>query len=246
MDPTLPPAETLAELARALPAHRALGAWTPLPGGRVNRLWQQGDLVLKIYDPAGASPLFANDPRAEAAALRHTAPHGLAPELRAEGAGWVAYAHVPGTTWQSDVTRVAGLLAKLHALPLPQDPAIPIQAQDWPFPPCLIHGDPVPGNILVQRDQALLIDWQCPALGDPAHDLALFLSPAMQRLYAGKSLSRADHDLFLMTYPNRETVARYQTQARPLHRRIADHCLWRAARSDPGYAEAARAELALL
>ncbi|GHC51908.1 phosphotransferase [Neogemmobacter tilapiae] len=245
MDQTLPPADILAELAAQRPDHRPATPWQILPGGRVNRLWQQGDLVLKVYDPNGASPLFANDPKAEAAALRHVAPYGLAPELRAEGAGWVAYAHVPGQNWQQDVTIVARLLGRLHALPTLPD--LPEKREVWPHPTALLHYDPVPGNIVIRPDQPpLLIDWQCPALGDPAHDLAIFLSPAMQMLYAGKPLSRDDHDLFLMTYPNRETVARYQTHAPQLHRRIADHCLWRAARSAPGYAEAARAEMALL
>jgi thiamine kinase len=241
MDQTLPPADILADLARTLPVEPA---WQILPGGRVNRLWRQGDVVLKVYDPQGASPLFANDSRAEAIALRHVAPHGLGPQLLAEGAGWIAYAHVPGQNWQQDVTLVARLLARVHALPLPD---LPVKRETWPHPLALLHYDPVPGNIVIQPGAPpMLIDWQCPALGDAAHDLAIFLSPAMQMLYAGSPLTRADHDLFLNSYPDRDTVARYRQNAPHLHRRIAEHCQWRAANSAPGYAEAARAEQALL
>ena len=52
----------------------------------------------------------------------------------------------------------------------------------------LIHGDPVPGNILSVPDWLTLIDWQCPAMGDPTEDLSLFMSPAMQSLYRGAPL----------------------------------------------------------
>ena len=36
-----------------------------------------------------------------------------------------------------------------------------------------------------------LIDWQCPALGDPAEDIACFLSPAMQVIYGAGPLDAA-------------------------------------------------------
>src|SRR5690606_1496502 len=52
-----------------------------------------------------------------------------------------------------------------------------------------LHGDPVPGNIIADKEKVVLIDWQCPARGDPIHDLALFLSPAMQVLGRGAPLS---------------------------------------------------------
>ena len=40
--------------------------WLPLAGGRTNRLWRVGQAVIKAYDSAAASPLFPNDPAAEA------------------------------------------------------------------------------------------------------------------------------------------------------------------------------------
>ena len=38
----------------------------------------------------------------------------------------------------------------------------------------MIHGDPVPANVIVSDGVAKLIDWQCPAFGDPAEDLSHF------------------------------------------------------------------------
>ena len=40
-----------------------------MTGGRTNRLRRFGDLVVKRYDTGAASPLFPNDPLAEARAL---------------------------------------------------------------------------------------------------------------------------------------------------------------------------------
>ncbi len=111
---------------------------------------------------------------------------------------------------------------------------------------CLIHGDPVAGNILVATDGLTLIDWQCPARGDPTEDLALFLSPAMQRLYRGAPLSKAEEDQFLFAYDNAEIVARYQ-HLKPWYAwRMASYCLWRAENGAPDYAEGLRLETAAL
>ena len=64
--------------------------WLPLAGGRTNRLWRVGQAVIKAYDPAAASPLFPNDPAAEARALAQLGPIGLAPDLIGAGDGWLA------------------------------------------------------------------------------------------------------------------------------------------------------------
>jgi hypothetical protein len=228
--------------------------------------------VVKLYDPAGASPLFPNDPVAEAAALRAFAPHGLAPRLRAQGAGWLTYDHTPGHPWApGDPAEVAALLLRLHAIRLPAPPpfrrlapgptALRAQAQTIlaqcraplpapevppeppPAPEVPLHGDPVPGNILCTAQGLQLIDWQCPAFGDPAEDHALFLSPAMQWLYRGAPLTADEEARFLAALPP-DRRARLMT-LRPLFRwRMAAHCLWRAERGAPGYAEALRLELA--
>ena len=49
-----------------------------------------------------------------------------------------------------------------------------VEAPQWPGPPCWLHGDPHPGNVLV-RDGALaaVIDFGDLTAGDPATDLAV-------------------------------------------------------------------------
>lgn len=248
--------------------------WQALPGGRTNRLWRVGDLVVKRYDPAAASPLFPNDPLAEALALRLFAPQGLAPKLRASGPGWLVYDYVQGAVWSGDPAPVALALYHLHRLeplvagfrlagsgsaalraqanaiaadcrsalpPMPADLALP------PVPLRLLHGDAVPGNIISgSSSEITLIDWQCPALGDPAEDLATFLSPAMQWLYRGRPLNQAEEQAFLDAYPNAETVARARALAPLFHWRMAAHCLWKLERGALDYGTALRLELGAL
>ena len=103
--------------------------------------------------------------------------------------------------------------------------------------PALIHGDPVPANILVRDDQVTFIDWQCPAMGDPCEDLAIFLSPAMQHVYRGTPLRAAERDALFDGYEDAETFDRYQALAPLFHWRMAAYCLWRVKRGAPEYAE---------
>jgi thiamine kinase len=257
-----------AVLAR-LPALRAM-PWSALSGGRSNRLWRVGPVVIKSYDRAAASPLFPNDPVAEARALSNLGPQGLAPRLVAVGAGWLAYGFVEGDVWNSDPAPVARHLFQLHrarrplfrvapmgsaavlaagqriarhcAGPLPPAPPDPGVAP--PPAPRLIHGDAVPGNVITGPDGVTLIDWQCPALGDPAEDLATFLSPAMQLLYRGNVLTHAEAEAFLAAYPDPQVIQRYRLLA-PLYRwRIAAHCLWKSERGAADYGKALKLELA--
>lgn len=266
---TAPPDPAKAALAQIDPG-LAQAVWTPLLGGRTNLVWRAGDLVVKQYDPTAASLLFPNDPRAEATALRALAPHGLAPELRAAGLGWLIYRHIPGSLWQGNPAPVARMMHRLHRTaphpdfrilpngstallaqattiaqglalpPPPPDPGLP------PVPPCIVHGDAVAGNILHGPMGPILIDWQCPGLGDPCDDLAAYLSPAMQWLYTGQPLAPGDRDAFLAAYPDAATVARYRALAPLLHWRIAAHCAYRAARGDADYAAALSLECAAL
>ncbi len=248
--------------------------WRPEAGGRVNRLWRVGAAMVKQVRAEGASPLFPNSAAVEAEALRRLAPQGLAPRLLAAGEGWVAYARVPGRAWRAGPQVAARTLHALHLLPAagtglpfrdaamgsaavlaqagaiaaacggpvpppPPDPGVPAPARRG-----LVHGDAVAGNLIVGAAGAVWIDWQCPALGDPAEDLAAFLSPAMQLLYRGRPLAADEASAFLAAYPDPATVDRYRRLAPVLHWRLAVHCLWRAGRGAPGYAAAARLELA--
>ncbi len=256
-----------------LSVHAALpdvaGIWQPMQGGRTNRLWRVGDDVVKVFMANAASSLFPNDAGQEAAALRHFAPLGLAPELRAATDDWIVYRFVPGQTWHHAIGDVANVLGQLHQSPAPYPPfrRLPTGAEalrdqtarlmaaaglNLPLPPapkttepqvCPLHGDAVAGNIIVGKAGLCLIDWQCPALGDPTEDLATFLSPAMQTLYRGAPLTKSEIHTFLMAYPDQTISVRYLA-LRPLYRlRMAAHCLWRAQRGDHCFAQAAQAEL---
>ncbi len=111
---------------------------------------------------------------------------------------------------------------------------------------CLIHGDTVAGNILVASTGMTLIDWQCPARGDPCEDIAMFLSPAMQCLYRGSPLSPTEEEHFLTAYNDPETVARFH-ELRPWYAwRMAAYCLWRMENGAADYARTLELEVAAL
>ncbi|MGD9865221.1 MAG: phosphotransferase family protein, partial [Pseudodonghicola sp.] len=203
------------------------------------------------------------------------APQLCAAEPRAE-IPWVLYHHLPGEPWARDPAAVARLLAKVHRRPPPAElPAGPDGGADLlrqtrallalcpqgaaelaalqpagAVPPAaarrLIHGDPVPGNIVMRGARAALIDWQCPAAGDPAEDLALFASPAMQLVYRGAPLSAAELEVFLAAYPDRAVVRRYLSLRPWFHWRMAAYCLLQAGRGHAAYAQGLALERAAL
>ena len=110
---------------------------------------------------------------------------------------------------------------------------------NWPVSPidrpCLIHGDPVPGNIVLADQDPVLIDWQCPVNGDPTEDLALFLSPAMQKLYRGTPLTLDEERQFLTAYPDSKVIQRYQTLKAWYHWRMSAYCLWQLDQGNDDY-----------
>ncbi|PIE12417.1 MAG: aminoglycoside phosphotransferase [Rhodobacterales bacterium] len=110
----------------------------------------------------------------------------------------------------------------------------------------LLHGDPVPGNIIHDGDRVTFIDWQCPLIGDPAHDLGMFLSPAMQWIYRGQVLSPAERQLFLQSYPDPETVRRSNALTPWHHWRMAAYCLWKMQRGAAEYGVGFQLEFAAL
>ncbi|MDR9484676.1 MAG: aminoglycoside phosphotransferase family protein [Sediminimonas sp.] len=110
----------------------------------------------------------------------------------------------------------------------------------------LLHGDVVPGNLVMASEGPVLIDWQCPAAGDPAEDLAIFLSPAMQQLYCGRPLDKGERAAFLAAYDDPETIARLRALAPWHHWRMAAYCLWRLHQGATDYAEGYALERAAL
>ena len=58
-----------------------------------------------------------------------------------------------------------------------------LRAGEWDRPPVWLHGDLLPGNLLITNDQlSAVIDWSGLAVGDPAPDLMIAWS-----LFAGES-----------------------------------------------------------
>lgn len=189
----------------------------------------------------------------------------------------VIYRHVAGMQGAVSPAQMARSLARLHRVPphkglrrlqsgadaiLKQgdrilaacsNPAIVADARphvmdETPRRLVFLHGDPVPANAIRTAGGACLIDWQCPALGDPVEDLAIYLSPAMQLLYGAGPLSGSAAQEFLTAYGDDAATARLKNLAPALHWRMAAHCLWRLERSgDNGRdAEALDLELAAL
>ena len=97
-----------------------------------------------------------------------------------------------------------------------------------PVPRSFLHTDIGPGNIIVTPDGGLIvIDWQCPAAGDPTQDMNAFLSPAFQILYGCDPLSRDQEDAFLDAYDDAAMVARCRTLAPYYDWRMAGYCATR-------------------
>ncbi len=215
--------------------------------------------ALRRLSPAGLAPALA----------------AFEPES-AEHRALLVYDYAEGPLWQDGTPAVADLLGRVHATPLPAsfrrvaatgheiishgermnargprrnarlDALKPRMAGNVEPPLALIHTDCGPGNIVVTGTGLVLIDWQCPAAGDAAEDIACFLSPAMMALYR-----RAPHDAdaamaFLSAYPDPDAVARYRAMASAWHWRIACYCHYRAQELDAAEPEtSARYRLAL-
>lgn len=185
----------------------------------------------------------------------------------------VLYQHLEGAPWSGAVEDVAQLMARLHRVEAPKglpelmtspvsliaETRAMLQGAGTPLSDApkvngtlptptrrFLHGDIVPGNIVATSDGLRLIDWQCPAVGDPAADIAIFLSPAMQVLYGNRPLTREEHAAFLAAYVaaggDAVGAARY-TALKPLfHWRMAAYCHWKAAHGDAAYASVAELE----
>jgi aminoglycoside phosphotransferase (APT) family kinase protein len=190
----------------------------------------------------------------------------------AHGQGWLVYHYCPGAAWQQGPENPGNTLERLHKVPAPQQvfrktpngsaqllhhaktiaalcsaplPPVPNDPNIAPGPACLIHGDAVPGNFILHQGRTTLIDWQCPAIGDPTEDIATFLSPAMQWLYRGAPLTPQEIETFRAAFPA-EKLIRHDRLAEIYHWRMAAHCLWKSERNEPDYAQALELELAAL
>ncbi|UWQ14313.1 phosphotransferase [Aliiroseovarius sp. M344] len=257
----------------------ALGGGRTNPIWKVN-FDNNPKLVCKLFVPDTATPLFANDGTREALALRALSGTQIAPDLVAFQDSTlgdsVVYKYIKGKRWQGDVRKVAQVMARLHQCPLPdglpettatpatlvadgnnmvtgatnEPPSPPVRSDLPPARRAFLHGDIVPGNILETANGLRLIDWQCPVIGDPIADIAMFLSPAMQVLYGHRALSVAEIETFLTTYQHESgdsfSVSRYRALAPLFQWRMSAYCRWKVAQGDQDYARVAGMELAAL
>ena len=111
--------------------------------------------------------------------------------------------------------------------------------------PVLLHTDVVPGNLILGDEGLRLIDWQCPAIGDPIIDIMMFLSPGMHKIYGLGKLSMKNHDVFLMNLTS-DLRNRYNKIGPLYHWRLAAYCFWKAEQGFTEYEKAALAEIDLL
>ena len=111
--------------------------------------------------------------------------------------------------------------------------------------PVLLHTDVVPGNLILADEGLRLIDWQCPAIGDPIVDIMMFLSPGMHEIYCSRKLSMKEHETFLMNLTSK-LRNRYNILAPLYHWRLAAYCFWKAEQGFIKYEKAALAEIDLL
>jgi thiamine kinase len=185
------------------------------------------------------------------------------------------YNYIEGQTWREDVNIVSDILSRIrvHKCPkglrklssLPSDikknsleiistlnsyhknklmmicPEVSISDVE----PVLIHTDVVPGNLILGNKGLRLIDWQCPAIGDPILDVVMFLSPGMHEIYGSGKLSMNDHETFLMHLTSK-LRSRYNILGPLYHWRLAAYCFWKAEQGFIEYENAALEEINLI
>lgn len=232
-------------------------------------------VVVKVFNPERGNALFGNDAYCEAKALRHLAGTGLAPRLirfeEIEGRPVLVYSYVKRCQTPERAESAAETLRRLHMLDAPSDlqsktsdPELILKmgeafarvVPDFPSPPGLpklqktpltfLHGDPVSANMIATETGIVLIDWQCPGLGDPVLDLFTYLSPAMQQLYRDTPLTPTEEHRFLSAYEDAETIDRLHLLAPILHWRMAAYCSFMAANGEKDYEPCVALELAAM
>jgi len=185
------------------------------------------------------------------------------------------YYYIKGKTWSHDVGIVSDLLTQIHKHKYPVGlrtiSALPTDIKETGFEiinklnryhknklsmicpdvsisdiePVLLHTDVVPGNLILGDEGLRLIDWQCPAIGDPIVDIVMFLSPGMHKIYGSGKWSIKDHETFLMNLTPK-LRNRYYIIGPLYHWRLAAYCFWKAEQGFIEYENAALSEIDLL
>ncbi|MEO8244131.1 MAG: phosphotransferase [bacterium] len=91
----------------------------------------------------------------------------------------------------------------------------------------LIHTDPAAANLIGTGDSLRLIDWQCPAAGDLAEDVAVLFSAAFRTLYARPPLTRDHRARFLQVLGDADLTARLPALEPAYFWRLAAYCAHR-------------------
>jgi thiamine kinase len=91
----------------------------------------------------------------------------------------------------------------------------------------LIHTDVGPTNLILGPAGLRLIDWQCPAAGDPAEDVFSFLTPAWQTLSFREPLRDNDRSDFLSRYGDAAMEERLSILEPAFIYRAASYCCLR-------------------
>ena len=158
-------------------------------------------------DVEAAAQLMRRQARAEPTGFR-TVPVGAA-DILAQADGFLAACD------PDDMTQA------LHAcrpLPRPSPPA----------PLCMIHTDPAAANLVGSGTGLRLIDWQCPALGDLAEDVAVLFAPAFRSLYNRPLITDDQRQRFLTTLADPALAARLPALEPAYVWRLAAYCARRA------------------
>ncbi len=170
----------------------------------------------------------------------------------------LVYEFYAGTPWDGGMAEVAALLRRMAQAgtdgfrTVPTQPAAILAQGDGFLPICpaaiqarfaalrpalidlpearlgVLHTDFGPGNLISGSRGLRAIDWQCPAVGDPAEDVAAFLSPAFQILYGRAPLSEADEADFLSAYGDADGIARLHFLRPYFDWRMGAYCAMRA------------------
>ncbi|MEM6985585.1 MAG: phosphotransferase [Pseudomonadota bacterium] len=235
---------------RALPGAHSNRVWHATAAGA-------HDCIVKHHQTdLPDNPLFANDVDVECEAARR-GPVTLVPRLLARRGAWTVWRHVEGGSHHAPeeaasqlravhaMTPWVGLavasgsprewveqgVAMLETVPLSRASdrlrACAPSAPAGPHRCTLVHRDPHPGN-WVGGESAVLIDWQCAALGNPLEDFACYLSRGMRIAYGFEPATLWQASRFLAAAEIELDASWVDTQV-AYDFRFACYCAWRGA-----------------
>ncbi|MEM9602227.1 MAG: phosphotransferase [Pseudomonadota bacterium] len=214
------------------------------------------DCIVKHHQAdAVRNPLFGNDAAVERAAAEAT-PTSLAPRLLGAWGDWSVWPCVAGGRFHAperaaqqlravhDLSPWTGLsvvagtprawveqgLDMLDRVATDNEAVAALRASApevgaRPHACTVIHRDPHPGN-WVGGDAAVLVDWQCVALGNPHEDLACYLARGMRLAYGFPPAPLWEAARFLAAAGVTLDATWIDTQA-AYDFRFACYCAWR-------------------